>query len=523
MVKVDFGLLAYLEADDYRVLVALEMALRNHQVAPTVLIERIARLPRGGARKRLLNLLKFKVLHHESQPYDGYELKYQAYDFLAFRTFASRDTVTGVGSRIGCGKESDILLVQDAQGNQHVVKLQRLGRCSFRTVAKNRDYKDGKKRRGASWFYLSRLAAMKEFAFMKMLYDEGFPVPRPIDHNRHAIVMELVPGTLLQNIYAFEPAIQAQKVYERCLNLMVRMAESGLVHGDFNEFNIMVTDDFRVVMIDFPQMVSTDHLNAGDLFDRDVVNLAEFFVRRYRIAKTLFPTLENDVVRKSRLDQKVLASGAFTKQQMKELEQMLKAEQKAAAEAADDDDEEGEEDEEDEEEAAGAADGAGGFIALTATEGAPVSQQQPQGLEDDEDAESVEPESHVDPTAAAPATGPLSKALLAANAADDDDAEVKPGGIKPSPATGRVGNAPSVSIASTARRLLRQTSSVNPNLMQAGGDINKGYVWERIKKQEKNKDDHAFLRMAHRNTLKNKEKRGNESQCRGATSADGDY
>ena len=207
-------------------------------------------------------------------------MKYASYDFLALRTFLKRGSVTGVGSRIGCGKESDIFLVQDANHNDAVMKMQRLGRCSFRTVSRNRDYKNGKKRRGESWFYMSRLAATKEFAFMKLLYDEGFPVPKPIDHNRHVIIMELVNGTILNSISAME---NAQLVYERILSLMVKLAQHGLVHGDFNEFNIFVTDDYHIVLIDFPQVVSTDHLNAAELFDRDVNNLASFFVRRFRI------------------------------------------------------------------------------------------------------------------------------------------------------------------------------------------------------------------------------------------------
>lgn len=40
--------------------------------------------------------------------------------------------------------------------------------------------------------YLSRLAATKEFAFMSVLYEYGFPVPQPVDANRHCIVMELI-------------------------------------------------------------------------------------------------------------------------------------------------------------------------------------------------------------------------------------------------------------------------------------------------------------------------------------------
>jgi RIO kinase 2 len=29
---------------------------------------------------------------------------------------------------------------------------------------------------------------------MKALYDRGFPVPQPIDFNRHCVLMELVNG-----------------------------------------------------------------------------------------------------------------------------------------------------------------------------------------------------------------------------------------------------------------------------------------------------------------------------------------
>ena len=35
---------------------------------------------------------------------------------------------------------------------------------------------------------------MREFAYMKALYDRGFPVPEPIDFNRHAVVMQLLEG-----------------------------------------------------------------------------------------------------------------------------------------------------------------------------------------------------------------------------------------------------------------------------------------------------------------------------------------
>lgn len=46
------------------------------------------------------------------------------------------------------------------------MKLHRLGRTSFRSLKNKRDYH--KHRHKMSWLYLSRLAAMKEFAYMKV-------------------------------------------------------------------------------------------------------------------------------------------------------------------------------------------------------------------------------------------------------------------------------------------------------------------------------------------------------------------
>jgi RIO kinase 2 len=72
----------------------------------------------------------------------------------------------------------------------------RLGRTSFRNVKNTRDYLQHRKSPG-NWLYLSRLAALKEFAFMKALHNHGFPTPEPIEWNRHCVMMSYVHGHLL--------------------------------------------------------------------------------------------------------------------------------------------------------------------------------------------------------------------------------------------------------------------------------------------------------------------------------------
>lgn len=51
-------------------------------------------------------------------------------------------------------------------------------------------------------------------------------------------------------------------LYNELMELIVKLANYGLIHGDFNEFNLMLDNEDRITMIDFPQMVSTSHPNA---------------------------------------------------------------------------------------------------------------------------------------------------------------------------------------------------------------------------------------------------------------------
>ncbi len=61
---------------------------------------------------------------------------------------------------------SDIYIVSGPDEERRVLKIHRLGRISFRAVKEKRDYMG--KRKSASWMYLSKLAAMKEYAFMQV-------------------------------------------------------------------------------------------------------------------------------------------------------------------------------------------------------------------------------------------------------------------------------------------------------------------------------------------------------------------
>jgi len=327
MGKLDVGMLRYLDVEAFRVLTAVEMGMKNHELVPKQLVVSIAALKGGGAAKVLKELCKNRLLQYESSGnrYSGYRLTNAGYDYLALKALASRNVLQSFGHQIGTGKESNIYIVagelpegadEQVEGEQQLcLKLHRLGRTCFRKVREKRDYH--KKRKQMSWIYLSRISATKEFAYMKALYDRGFPVPRPVDFNRHCVVMQLVNGHTLQQVTEVpDPAV----LYDKLIKLLLKFANHGVIHGDFNEFNIMldsVTAD--PIIIDFPQMVSTMHADAQQLFDRDVNCLRDFFRRRFGFESTQDPpTFTNDVTRIDAIDAEISASG-ITREMEKDL------------------------------------------------------------------------------------------------------------------------------------------------------------------------------------------------------------
>ena len=327
------------------------MGSKNHEVVPTSLIIQLSSLRSGsGAHRSISTLAKANLIARtKNAKYDGYRLTYGGLDYLSLHAHLKQKAIYSVGNQIGTGKESDIFVVASPSGVQHVLKIHRLGRISFRTVKANRDYL--RHRSSASWMYMSRLAALKEFTFMRALRESGIRVPEPLACNRHTIVMELIDAFPLRQIQEVpDPA----KLYAELIEMILKLSEFGLIHGDFNEFNILIKEDEIIpehgksptteslgdneqnlsihkltpYLIDFPQMVSIDHTNAEMYFDRDVNCIKKFFERRFHFISDEsgphFADAKKRAQRKpsNRLDVTAEASG-FSKKMAKELEKYM--------------------------------------------------------------------------------------------------------------------------------------------------------------------------------------------------------
>ena len=181
---------------------------------------------------------------------------------------------------------------------------------------------------------------------MEVLHKNGFVVPRPVAQSRHTVVMELVDAFPLRQIRDVpDPA----GLYEELIEMVLRLARYGLIHGDFNEFNVLVREEdgagalphneredeptlknaggeknteesqqdkeitqdklgndtlldhplpsstplqppprkLTPVLIDFPQTLSIDHPNASDYFDRDINCIKTFFSRRFHFTSSV--------------------------------------------------------------------------------------------------------------------------------------------------------------------------------------------------------------------------------------------
>ena len=103
-------------------------------------------------------------------------------------------------------------------------------------------------------------------------------------------------------------------IYERMMDILCSITRLGLVHCDYNEFNVMLCPDRGLTVIDFPQMVSISHANAAALFDRDAACVTRFFQKKanYWVDDADAPVFEDlvaEVVGGDSIDRELRASG----------------------------------------------------------------------------------------------------------------------------------------------------------------------------------------------------------------------
>lgn len=262
-----------LDPEDFHLLSGVEHGMRFSKWVSQEKLPEFSGLTDEDVEYRMNRMLDREFLERKTIQYVGVRLTFPGYDALALRTFAERDSIQGFGAPLGVGKESDVYEVQSYK--PLALKFHREGHTNFREVHKERDYTAEKEH--TSWQYTARKAAEREYEALETLYP-AVSVPRPIDQNRHAIVMEKIGGVELSRA-KLEPA-QAVGVLELVLDELATAYREGFVHADISEYNIFVSEQ-GITLFDWPQSVRTDHDNARELLARDVENIVRYFQRKY--------------------------------------------------------------------------------------------------------------------------------------------------------------------------------------------------------------------------------------------------
>ncbi|MFX1380047.1 MAG: serine protein kinase RIO [Promethearchaeota archaeon] len=188
------------------------------------------------------------------------------------------DRVEGI---ISAGKEANIYLGYDLQGNEVAIKIYKIDSNTSKWM---RNYIIGDPRFNNIPRNISKIIflwASKEFKNLKRAYKVGLSVPKPILIKDNILIMEYIG---FESIPA--PVLKDIKTPKEPINLMNELLtfikklyqDAKLVHGDLSEFNILYHNQ-KPVIIDISQAVSIHHPKAEVFLVRDIKNIFKYFER----------------------------------------------------------------------------------------------------------------------------------------------------------------------------------------------------------------------------------------------------
>jgi len=276
-----------LENEDLRVLQVIETAMSQREFVPKEQIARFTKLNLARDTDFILNRLsRLNLIYRTRGPYMGYTLNYAGYDCLAINALVKANVLDAFGKSLGVGKEADVYDALTPKDERVAVKFHRLGRISFRQTQRKRGYV----KEHAGWLFQSRLAAEKEFEALKLLYPQKVAVPQPISQNRHIIVMGMIDGA---ELFEWRKIPQPEKVLKEILrNVRKAYLKAGVIHADLSGYNVILKPDWHILIIDWPQYVTKEHLNAQEFLKRDVENILQYFSRKRMLKVKLEEALD---------------------------------------------------------------------------------------------------------------------------------------------------------------------------------------------------------------------------------------
>lgn len=240
--------------------------------------------------ERVLKALKVRKNKKETRrerAEEDYETVEEVFDrptLMTLYNLLNRGYIGRVYGVVAAGKEARIYWGEDCEGQDIAIKIFLVSTAEFWKSRKV--YIEGDPR--FRYFrkdrrHLIRIWCSKEFKNLKLAYNAGIRVPKPITFQENVLIMEFIgdpnergrPAPLLKDMPPEDP-YRAYRTIIRYIRKTYR--EAGLVHADLSEYNIMNREP-EYVVIDWGSGVKREHPRALVFLRRDINNITWYFKR----------------------------------------------------------------------------------------------------------------------------------------------------------------------------------------------------------------------------------------------------
>ena len=214
---------------------------------------------------------------------------------------AAIDTELGI---VKTGKEADVFLLrravpptdESAAGPSCLLAAKRYRDPEHRLFHRDAGYLEGRRTRDSrvsratanrTAFGRQAIAGMwanAEFTALCRLYEQGVPVPYPVQITGTEVLLEFIgdaDGTAAPRLAETRPDDrELSDLWDQLVAALVTLARGGLAHGDLSPYNLLVNAG-TLVMIDLPQVVDViAHPSGRGFLERDAKNVATWFAAR---------------------------------------------------------------------------------------------------------------------------------------------------------------------------------------------------------------------------------------------------
>ena len=275
-------LVSSLNKSDFKILKVFASSLKTRQILNLPTLSQYSNLNQRLVEHHLERLVKSGLVGKSNI---GFTLLVTGLDIYVLKILSNRNTITSIGPQIGIGKEAEIYLAHDSQEKDKILKMFRLGRSSFKQIKRKRDISTST----SNWLLLNIQTAKREYDILNYLRQSSTSFPTPLYRSFHCIVMEPFYGSKLADAESLE---DPQSVLEKIISNVKIAYQNGYINGDLNEYNIMVNND-NIFILDWPQAIKVDTINANVVLLRDVKNILKFFSKKYKIEMDVGNTINH--------------------------------------------------------------------------------------------------------------------------------------------------------------------------------------------------------------------------------------